>query len=412
LTRRTGFRLATLFFFLHMLSQVDRHMVSGFAPDIMRDLDLTRGDFALIAGVAFSGVYALVALAAGIVADRIGRVRVLTTGVGLWSLSTGLAGMAQGFWTMLAARPFVAAGEATLVPTATTIILARTADQQKATAIGLFFAGGPLGIGASFLVAGTLGPYLGWRACFFIMAALGFIMAVMVSRVRDTDHEAKSGQVAPSARQQLNDLWSHLRQNARLRYATIAIILLHAHSATTPFVQLWLHDDKGINKAQAASLYGTLFIVFGMAGAIGAGYLTDWLNRRFGQDRVRSLFWIQISLVPLIIAYRFMPAESPFFLIGMIGSILFITAPYGPIFSVIERELPDGLKATSAGVNMLVLNLFIIGGISYAIGVISEAMENNGLADSWTWPMFGADIIAFAAIGLLWLASRHKSVMP
>lgn len=411
-TRRTGFGLAALFFFLHMLSQVDRHMVSGFAPDIMRDLHLSRGDFALIAGVAFSGVYAVIALAAGMVADRVGRVRVLTAGVGIWSLFTGLAGMAQGFWSLLGARPFVAAGEATLVPTATTIILARTSDAQKATAIGLFFAGGPLGIGASFLVAGTLGPYLGWRNCFLIMAALGFFMAVLVSRIRDTDHEAKSAERAPSSREQLKALWGHLRGNARLRYASAAVILFHAHSATTPFVQLWLHDDNGMDKAQAASLYGALFIVFGMVGALGTGYLTDWMHRRFGADRVRSLFWVQLLLVPLIIAFRFMPATSPVFLIGMVASILFLTSAYGPIFSVIERELPDGLKATSAGFNMLVLNLFVIGGLSYAIGAVSDVMEQAGLANSWTWPMFGADSIAFASIGLLWLASRHKSVMP
>ncbi len=410
--RRTGFGLAALFFFLHMLSQVDRHMVSGFAPDIMRDLHLTRGDFALIAGVAFSGVYALIALAAGMVADRVGRVRVLTAGVGMWSVFTGLAGMAQGFWSLLGARPFVAAGEATLVPTATTIILTQTSDAQKATAIGLFFAGGPLGIGASFLVAGTLGSYLGWRNCFLIMAALGFFMALMVSRIRDTDHEAQSTARAPSSLEQFKSLWGHLRQNARLRYAAAAIILFHAHSATTPFVQLWLHDDKGMAKAQAASLYGALFIVFGMAGALGTGYLTDWTHRRFGLDRARALFWVQLILAPFIIAFRFMPASSPVFLMGMVASILFLTSAYGPIFSVIERELPDGLKATSAGFNMLVLNLFVVGGLSYVIGAVSDVMEQAGLANSWTWPMFGADCIAFVSIGLLWLASRHKSIMP
>lgn len=410
--RRTGIGLAALFFFLHMLSQVDRHMVSGFAPDIMRDLNLSRGDFALIAGVAFSGVYALIALAAGMVADRVGRVRVLTAGVGIWSVFTGLAGLAQGFWSLLGARPFVAAGEATLVPTATTIILARTSDAQKATAIGLFFAGGPLGIGASFLVAGTLGPYLGWRNCFLIMAALGFFMALLVSRIRDTNQETDLAARPPSPLAQVKALWRHLRENARLRYATAAIILFHAHSATTPFVQLWLHDDKGMEKAQAASLYGGLFIVFGMAGALGTGYLTDRMHRRFGWDRVRSLFWVQLVLMPLIIAFRFAPASSPIFFLGMVPSILFLTSAYGPIFSVIERELPEGLKATSAGFNMLVLNLFVIGGLSYIIGAVSDAMERRGMTGSWTWPMVGADSIAFVSIALLWMASRHKSAVP
>lgn len=112
---RTPWGLVTFLLLLHMLNQIDRQLVASFASDIMRDLELDRAQFALIAGLAFSSVYAAMVVAAGLLADRVGRVRVLTGGVSVWSLFTGLAGMAQGFWTMLAARPFVAAGEATLV---------------------------------------------------------------------------------------------------------------------------------------------------------------------------------------------------------------------------------------------------------------------------------------------------------
>ena len=115
-TRRAGIGLLLFFLLLHVINQIDRQLAAAFAGDIMHDLSLSRSQFALIAGLAFSGVYAVAAVAAGLLADRIGRVPVLTTGVGVWSLFTGLAGMAQGFWTMLGARPFVAAGEATLVP--------------------------------------------------------------------------------------------------------------------------------------------------------------------------------------------------------------------------------------------------------------------------------------------------------
>ncbi|MFN5903033.1 MAG: MFS transporter, partial [Novosphingobium sp.] len=128
---------------LHIINQIDRQLVAAFAADIMHDLDLSRSQFALIAGLAFSGVYAFAALYAGVLADRLGRVRVLSAGLGIWSLFTALAGLAQGFWTMLAARPFVAAGEATLVPTASNIILARVSERHKAAALGLFFAGIP-----------------------------------------------------------------------------------------------------------------------------------------------------------------------------------------------------------------------------------------------------------------------------
>lgn len=409
--QRASFELIALLLFLHMINQIDRQMVAAFAPDIMRDLELSRSQFALIAGLAFSSFYAVTALAAGMLADRIGRVPVLTVGVGIWSLFTGLAGMAQGFWSLLGARPFVATGEATLVPTATNIILARTPDKFKAGAIGLFFAGVPLGVGGSFLIAGNLGPMIGWRNCFLMMAAIGLVATALVSKITDTAHVEARTKGLPQPRAQLAEFWGMLKANPRLRYTSMAIVLFHAHAATGPFVQLWLHDDKGLAKSQAASLYGGLFIVIGLVGSLGTGALTDWLNRKYGTDRARSLFWILLSLAPLILAYRLAPGGSWLFVAGMVASILFITSIYGPIFSVIEQELPPGLKATSTGINMLALNLLMMGGLSLAIGALSEALAQAGWANSWTIPMLGADVIALGSISLLWLASRHKTVV-
>lgn len=403
---RLSLRLLLFFLLLHVINQVDRQLVAGFASEIMRDLALSRSQFALIAGLAFSSVYAVTALAAGLLADRIGRVPVLTAGVGVWSLFTGLAGLAQGFWTMLAARPFVAAGEATLVPTATNIILARTPDRNKAAATGLFFAGIPLGIGGSFLIAGTLGPVLGWRGCFLLMAAIGVVATFAVSRVQDARVPREQSSTMGG---QIGEWWHLFRKNPRLRWASLGLVFLHAHVATSPFVQLWLQDDKGLPKAEANRLYGLMFILFGLAGALGAGLLTDWAHRRFGMDRARTSLITLCLLVPLILAYRVMPSGSPLFLAGMAASILFMTMIYGPLFSVIEQELPLHLKATSTGINMLALNFLMIGGLALAIGVASQRLAESGSSASWTIPLLGADLIAFAGLVMVWRAVRHST---
>ncbi|MFZ1477680.1 MAG: MFS transporter [Sphingorhabdus sp.] len=409
-SRRTA-GLIAFFLFLHIVNQIDRQLVASFAPDIMRDLELSRSQFALVAGIAFSGFYAVAAIFAGVMADRIGRVPVLTFGVGIWSLFTGLTGMAQGFWTMLLARPFVATGEATLVPAASSIILSRVADRMKATAIGIFFAGIPLGVGASFLIAGQLGPLIGWRYCFVLMAVVGLVATLIAMRIKDDSHLALNAKAGPSMRELLAELWAIAKTNPRYRYATLAIILLHAHSATGPFIQLWLHDDKGLPKESAASLYGSLFIVVGLAGSMGAGMLTDWLHRRSGTDRARTLSLFLLGLAPLILAYRLAPADSPLFLAGMVASILYISSAYGPVFSVIEEELPRRLVASSTGFAMLAINLIVVGAVTLAIGAVSQLLHQAGIAQSWTIPMLGADCIALTACVLLWLASRHKSVM-
>lgn len=399
----TPWGLLLFLLLLHVINQIDRQLVASFASDIMHDLDLSRSQFALIAGLAFSGVYAIAAVAAGLLADRVGRVPVLMTGVGVWSLFTGLSGLAQGFWTLLGARPFVAAGEATLVPTASNIILARTPDGRKAAAIGLFFAGIPLGIGGSFLIAGLLGPLIGWRGSFLLMAAIGVVAMLAVARVKDPTPRQHD---LPTMAGQIAEWWHTFKANARLRWASLGLIFLHAHVATSPFVLLWLVEDKGLIKAQASSLYGTMFIAFGLAGSIGVGLLVDWAHRRFAKDRAWSSLIALALLVPLILSYRLMPANSPLFLIGMAASILFMTMIYGPLFSVIEQELPLHLKATAVGINMLVLNILMIGGLSLGIGIMSQHLADAGSSQSWTLPLLMADLIAFSGLIMVWRAVR------
>jgi predicted MFS family arabinose efflux permease len=404
---RSALGLVLFLLALHVVNQIDRQLIAGFADDIMRDLVLSRTQFALIAGLAFSGVYAVSALAAGLLADRFGRVPVLASGVGIWSLATALGGLARGFWSMLAVRPLVAAGEATLVPTATNIILARTPERHKSAAVGLFFAGIPLGVGGSFLIAGTLGPELGWRGCFFMMGVIGLIATWAVTRMHDPQPpKAKAGGAGP-----IREWLGHFRANPRLRWASLAVVGLHGHVATSPFVQLWLIEDKHLAKAEAGQLYGAMFMVFGLIGSLGAGLLADWGWRSLRLDRAWTSLISLALLLPLILAYRLAPAGSALFLAGMAGSILFMTMLYAPLFSVIEEQLPVHLKATSAGINMLTLNIVVIGGLSLAIGAGSEWLQRAGSPLSWTWPLMGADLVAAASLVFVFLAARHPRAL-
>lgn len=400
-----GFPVGLILFLtlLHIVNQIDRQLVAAFAADIMRDLSLNRSQFALIAGLAFSGVYAVAALAAGVLADRLGRVKVLSGGLGIWSLFTALAGLAQGFWTMLAARPFVAAGEATLVPTASNIILARVGERFKAGALGLFFAGIPLGIGGGFLIAGMLGPVLGWRWTFIAMGGIGLLALTVLLRLKDDPPDLSH---RPTLLGNLRALGQVLRATPRALWASLAIIAAHAHTGTSPFVQLWLVGEKGYDPAAAAALYGTMFLIVGLAGTFGAGLLGDWAQGRLGWDRARTAFVMLLVLGPLLPLYRLAPGGSVAFLAGMVGSILYMTVLYGPIFAVIEELLPARLKATSTGLNMLLINIFALGGVSLGIGVASDALLAAGSVQSWTWPLLGADALALLAVPFAWLAMR------
>ncbi|MCE2843291.1 MAG: MFS transporter, partial [Novosphingobium sp.] len=267
----------------------------------------------------------------------------------------------------------------------------------------LFFAGIPLGIGGGFLIAGALGPMLGWRGTFLLMGGLGIIALAALVRLKDASPDLSH---RPTMAGNLAALLAVFRAKPRALWASLAIVVAHFHTATSPFVQLWLTSEKGYAPGAAAQLYGLMFVTFGLLGTFGAGLLGDWAKRRFGLDRAATMFVLLLLLAPLLVLYRLTPGGTPLFLLGMAGSILFMTVIYGPIFAIIEELLPPQLKATSTGLNMLVLNILAIGGGALLIGVVSERLVAAGSAQSWTLPLLGADGLALLAVVFIFLAMR------
>ena len=87
------------------LSFIDRQILNVMIGPIKRDLGgLSDTEVSLIIGLAFSVVYSLSTLPLARLADRYSRRNLIAAGIFSWSLMTALAGMANSFWQLFAAR--------------------------------------------------------------------------------------------------------------------------------------------------------------------------------------------------------------------------------------------------------------------------------------------------------------------
>jgi MFS family permease len=87
-------------------------------------------------------------------------------GLAAWSAATAFTAAATGFGTLAACRALVGIGEATLPASAVSMLGDRVPPRRAGFANGIFYAGIPVGFALSFGLAGWIGPWLGWRACF------------------------------------------------------------------------------------------------------------------------------------------------------------------------------------------------------------------------------------------------------
>lgn len=399
-----SFALLGLFLLLHILNQVDRNLIASFGPEIITELGLSRTEFGIVTGISFTAAYAVMALSAGLLADRFGRTKIMAFGLAIWSGFTALSGVARSFLTLAGVRPFVATGEATLVPTATAILAEKFTPERRATAIGIFFMGLPLGVGASFFIAGKLGPVFGWRAIFVGLGVIGLLLSLLVLMVRDhkpvspDNGTAEADGDAPTARMLLVDLGKELRGNTDLRLSLAGAILMHVYLAGSPFVKLWLVEERGFQASAIASTYGLAVIVFGVLGAAFGGVASDWYARHFAGGRAMFLALFIAVLAPFIIAFRFAEPGSMLFYAGMAAGIMFFSSFYGPAFALLQSAAPERLRATATGLSMLLVNVVALGMGSLAIGVASDLLAQQGSSNALTAPLFVADMVSLLTI--------------
>lgn len=161
---------------------LDVTVVNIALPDLQRDFS-SASLVSLSWVVAIYGVlFAALLTPAGRLADVLGRTRVFLAGFAGFTLTSALCALAPSAATLIAARALQGASAAFMIPAALAIVLAVSAPEKRAAAVGLW--------GATTSVAAAAGPIVGsllidatsWRAVFLINVPIG--LAVLFAGAR------------------------------------------------------------------------------------------------------------------------------------------------------------------------------------------------------------------------------------
>ena len=408
---RPGAMLATLLT-IHLLGQIDRNMLLGFSPQITRDLALSNAQYGFLVGAVWVLSYGVMSVLMGTLADRFSRPRLIAVGLLIWSVCTVASGTAHTFGQMVAARFLVASGEAALIPAAVALLYEVFSPHRRSAAIGLFFMGIPIGIGCSFLLAGTLGAELGWRTTFFALGAIGMTIAVPLSMLRERRGEHPQDARGEPFVAQVRGVAALLRGNPAIVLTIVGFVLVHMVVAGLSFAQLWLVRERGFDGAGIARTIGVLQIVFGTLGSIAGGTLGDRYARRLPGGLATFMLILVLLAAPLMIAYRLAPAGSPLFYVGMCAGFFLPLALYGPAITVIQSLTPPQMRSSITGCCMLLINIFAAAIGSFAIGSASDALARAGVIAPLTKVLLGADIVAIASALFFLMAARRLCAKP
>ena len=183
---------------VYVLNFVDRQILSILANDIKADLGVDDAFLGFLYGTAFAIFYALFGIPLGKLADSWHRVRLMTIGLGLWSLMTAASGFAKNAAMLSGARVGVGIGEATASPSAYSLISDWFPARLRATALAIYSSGLYVGGGISLLIGGLIveqwnasypdgGPLgrAGWQAAFIAVGMPGILLAIWVFTLKE-----------------------------------------------------------------------------------------------------------------------------------------------------------------------------------------------------------------------------------
>jgi|UniRef100_UPI003782DDE7 ACS family glucarate transporter-like MFS transporter len=286
--RVVGFMLA-----LGAVTYLDRACIATLAPDIRRDLGLSKDEMSWIYS-AFAIAYAAFEIPTAWWADRMGTRRVLTRIVTWWSAFTMATAAAWSFSSLLVIRFLFGAGEAGAWPNMARTFSRWIPRSERGTIQGIFFAAAHATGGLTPLIALAVAGLCGWRWTFVIFGIPGIVWAIAWHRWFRDDPEQHPA-VSPAELAKIvagrdqstehHEGWAYWKQLLEHRNTLPLCLMYFPNSFGFYFCITWLPDylreQHGFESMRLGFFTGLPLLLSPVADLLG-GVTTDAVTRRYG----------------------------------------------------------------------------------------------------------------------------------
>jgi MFS family permease len=393
---RTSQIVLGLLCLMYFITYLDRVNVSTAAAGFAKDFNLNKTEIGLVFS-AFAYPYLVFQIIGGWISDRFGARRTLIACGLIWASATVLTGLAGGLASLLISRVLLGLGEGATFPAATTAMSRWVAMGQRGYAQGVTHAAARIGNAVAPAVIVFLMASWGWRASFYMCAALSFAWVALWA-LTFTEHpknhpritEAELAMLPATATRSLHVPWEPLFK----RMAPVTMVYFCYGWTLWLFLswipQYFLHSHNLDLRKSALFSSGVFFA--GVLGDTLGGMATDQLFKRSGSlKRARSsmvsmcMLMTLLSLIPLMFTH-----DLDISLCCLSAGFFFSEMTIGPMWAIAMDIAPDYSGTASGMMNS-----------GSALAAIISPVVGGYLIDktgNWQLPFLGSMLLMAAGV--------------
>lgn len=273
---------------------------------------------------------------------------------------------------------------------------------QRNRVLTIFYTAIPVGAAFGFALGGALGGRFGWRVPFYVSAAPGILVAMLIwifvkEPKRGETDDALAGK-KKSKGGSFSALFVGLAKNPQYLYATFGMaMVVFSLGGISAWVPSFLQRVGGYSSGAAGLIVGAVTVLGGLGGTAVGGWIAQLWLKRNKQALYLISAWSALLTVPPAVMCFFGPKWA--MIPGLALAQFFIFLGNGPLNTAIVNSVNGTIRATA-----IAMELFLIHALGDApsprlIGLVSDhSTLSTGL---------GVTLITMVvAAGLLFLGAK------
>src|SRR5262245_33392161 len=286
--------------------------------------------------------------AAGVLADKYGRVRMLQLTVLWFSVFTFLSGFTHSYEQLFVTRALQGLGFGGEWSVGSVLVAEMIQARHRGKAVGLVQSSWAVGWGgaaiAFWAVYTLVAPDLAWRLLFWIGVLPALLILYLRRNLKDPEvyHANRAKMKQDGNEGSFLEIFSPALLSTTLRASLLATGMQGAYYAVMTWLPTYLETERHFSVANASG-HLLVLIVGSFVGYLTSAYLSDRIGRR------RSFILFAFGAEALIVAYTQIPVSDSLMLLLAFPLGFFINGIFSAMGAYLSELFPNRVRGSGQG---------------------------------------------------------------